>query len=204
MLPAWTHATARRLAGRDLGPAWLDERWFAARGVGLASPLPRGRRRDALRELLYGTLVTSSLPMLLRYEDRNSMAHSIESRVPFLTPALAEYVLALPEEYLVADDGTSKAVFRQAMRGIVPDAVLDRRDKIGFATPERRWLGELRPWVEGVLSGATAREVGGLRPDAALAEWRRILSGERRFDWHVWRWLNTIRWAERYGVRFDG
>lgn len=203
VLPATVHRLARRFAGRDLSPAWLDSDWFLRRGVALHSPFPAAKRRDALREALYNTLVTTSLPMLLRFEDRNSMAHSIESRVPFLTPQIARFILALPQSHIVANDGTSKAVFRRAMRGIVPDAILDRRDKIGFATPERRWLGELGRWVDSTLGGDSARRLGALRLDAARAEWRGILDGSRRFDWHVWRWLNAIRWADRFDVRFD-
>ncbi len=202
-LPVVLHRLARGLVGRELEPQWLSGSWFERSGVPRASPFPRSRRPDALREMLLHTLTVSSLPMLLRYEDRNSMAYSIESRVPFLTPALAEFVLSLPEEYLVDGDGTSKAILRRAMRGLVPDIVLDRRDKIGFATPERRWLTELRTWVEDVLASDAAHAVPALDLAAARSEWQGILAGRRRFDWHVWRWINTIRWAERLNVAFD-
>ena len=103
---------------------------------------------EGLKHSLHLTLTETSLPQLLRSEDRNSMAFSIESRVPFLTPALAEFILALPEDYIVSCNGTSKAVFRQAMRGIVPDSILDRRDKLGFPTPEQQWLASARSWVD--------------------------------------------------------
>src|SRR5205807_3214015 len=95
------------------------------------------RPARSLRHHLEETLVETSLPMLLRYEDRNSMAFSIESRVPFLTMPLVDFLLRLPEEHLIGRDGTTKNVFRQAMRGLVPDTILDRRDKIGFQTPEQ-------------------------------------------------------------------
>lgn len=71
-----------------------------------------------LRDALTGK---RGLSHLLRYEDRNSMSHSIESRVPFLTIDMAEFLLSLPENYLLSDDGVTKYVFREAMRGIVPD-----------------------------------------------------------------------------------
>jgi asparagine synthase (glutamine-hydrolysing) len=77
--------------------------------------------------------------------------------VPFLTPALAEFILALPEDYIVSCNGTSKAVFRQAMRGIVPDSILDRRDKLGFPTPEREWLASARLWVGSAVTSAAGR-----------------------------------------------
>jgi len=191
----------RIAAGRPRFPSWLRGAWFEARGA--APNFPRARLgRNALADQLYFTVTTSSLPMLLRYEDRNSMAFSIESRVPFLVPALVEYLLALPEEYLLAPDGTSKSIFRAAMRGLVPDPVLDRRDKIGFATPERQWLGQLAPRVRETLADATARAIPALDTDAALAEWEAILAGSRAFDWRVWRWINVVRWTERYGVTY--
>jgi len=109
----------------------------------------------------------------------------------------------LPERFLMASDGTSKAVFRQAMRGIAPDPILDRRDKVGFATPELEWLKALRPWVIATLRGASAERVRALDTAEALREWEAILSGNRRFDSRAWRWLNIIRWSDLLDVHFD-
>jgi asparagine synthase (glutamine-hydrolysing) len=183
-------------------PGWLNRAWFRARGVRAPSFRSQGDR-EVLREQLRQTLETTSLPMLLRYEDRNSMASSIESRVPFLTPALASFVLRLPEEHLIGRDGTSKSVFRQAMRGLVPDAILDRRDKIGFATPEQSWLRALRPWVEATLNGPRARAMAPLSLPGLRAEWQAVLEKKRPFDFRVWRWLNLIRWADRFDIHFE-
>jgi asparagine synthase (glutamine-hydrolysing) len=83
------------------------------------------------------------LPALLRYEDKNSMWHSIEARVPFLHRPLFEYVAALPLDRKLRD-GFTKYVFRLAMADILPDSVRLRRDKIGFETPERKWIEALR------------------------------------------------------------
>ena len=77
---------------------------------------------------------------MLRHEDRNAMNWSIESRVPFLTTDLAEFALSLPENYLISSEGRTKNIFREAMKGIVPDLVLNRKDKIGFETPEDNWI----------------------------------------------------------------
>ncbi len=93
------------------------------------------------------------------------MAWSLESRVPFLNRDLVEYVLALPEPYIISPNAVTKHVFREAMRGIVPDGILERRDKVGFATPEKKWLTELGPWVAGVLSPERLERVPAL--DAA-------------------------------------
>lgn len=123
--------------------------------------------------------------MFLRYEDRNSMAFTIESRTTFLTPALVTFVFSLPEEYLIAADGTSKAVFRHTMRGIVPDVILDRQDKIGFATPEQHWLRALRPWAAKVLQSETAKTVPVLHLEVVQQQWQSVLAGRLAFDSRV-------------------
>jgi asparagine synthase (glutamine-hydrolysing) len=128
------------------------------------------------------------------------MASSIESRVPFLTPALAEFAAGMPDEFLIAPDGTGKFVLRQSLRGLVPDPILDRRDKIGFATPEAGWLRTLDPWVERVLATDTARAAGPLRAGVARLRWSEMRDGRRPFDPMAWRWLNLIRWVDRFEV----
>jgi asparagine synthase (glutamine-hydrolysing) len=86
------------------------------------------------------------------------------------------------------------------MRGIVPDAVLDRRDKVGFVTPEKRWLLDLRPWVERVLACEVATQIQAFNWKELRREWQRIVEGRRPFDARVWRWLNTVLWAEKFEV----
>lgn len=196
----WLPTSARRrtlaLANRDAFPPWLDESWFERQGVEGGARVRSGDLSSALHEAFTST----RLPALLRYEDRNSMTFSLESRVPFLTPDLARLVFSLPTEHLVASDGTQKAVFRSAMRGIVPDAILDRRDKIGFTTPEVAWLSSNRLWVTKSLAGPGSERVKGLiQPDpAALLD--RAVSHPRRYDGVLWRLLNLTRWADLYDV----
>lgn len=84
-------------------------------------------------------LLKFSVPPLLRYEDRNSMAWSIESRVPFLDYRLVEFMLELPTE-LKVERSRTKSLMRSALRGRVPDPILDRRDKMGFVTPQHDWM----------------------------------------------------------------
>lgn len=82
-----------------------------------------------------------SLPSLLRFEDRNSMAFSIESRVPFLDHRLVEFCLSLPE-HMKMYRGMSKRIMRHALRDLIPSSILNRRDKMGFGAPEKRWILE--------------------------------------------------------------
>lgn len=202
LLPAELRRKARSWLSRLYAPSWLASDWFYERGVHLESP-SEGEARRELRPMLAEAISRTSLPALLRYEDRNSMAYSVESRVPFLTPQLVEFVLSLPDEYLLGTDGTSKHVFRVAMRGIVPDSILDRRDKIGFQTPERDWLQMLRPWLNTVLASDAAKAIPALRLDAHTRECAAVLGGRNRFDWCIWRWVNVIRWSEVSGVTYE-
>lgn len=199
LLPPSIAGRLRGLAGRPLYPDWIRPEWMRRHGLEERALPPRVSH--VLADELRRAIVQTSLPSLLRYEDRNSMAHSIESRVPFLTPSLAGFALSLPDDFIIGDDATTKRILRAALRGLVPDTVLDRRDKVGFATPERAWLRSLSPWVDDVLG----------RPSPAgdvldLERVRRELAGARRgatpYDFWLWRWLNLIRWAELFDVRF--
>ncbi len=197
--PAYVQTCLRRGLRQASAPDWLNGEWFIARGAGQRQfEHPNGKR--LLKKELYRTLTETSLPQLLHYEDRNSMACSIESRVPFLTPDLAKFLFALPEACIIATDGTSKAVFRQAMRGLVPDAILNRRDKLGFPTPERQWLLALRTWVERVLSSETAQQIPVFDAGQLHRTWTEIVNGARPYDSTVWRWINLILWAQKFKV----
>ncbi len=190
--------SARRLFGPSPVPLWLSQSWFSTHGI--TSPnYSTASRRDVLRQHLYRS-VQIGLPSLLRYEDRNSMAHSIESRVPFLTPELVQFLFSLPEEYLISSNGTTKSLFREAMRGIVPDSILKRRDKIGFATPEEKWIRLLQPWVDSLLKNNTTRGIPALNLPGLHKTWQKALLGQKKFDFTMWRCINFIRWTAQYEV----
>ncbi len=198
-VPKALRALARRLAGRPFVAPWIDATWFAARGALQTGEAP-GWQRDFLHASLAQSLTETVLPALLRYEDRNSMAFSIESRVPFLTTRLADVAYAQSSEHLVDGRATSKAVLRTALRGLVPDAILDRRDKVGFATPDRLWASALRPWFRRVLGSDTARALPWLKADVALAALDRRMARADAFGFDLWRTVNVVRWIEMFGV----
>jgi asparagine synthase (glutamine-hydrolysing) len=157
---------------------------------------PREWRTALQRQLAFDTL-QRLLPSLLRYEDRNSMAFSIETRLPFLDYRLVEFAFALPDEERL-DGATSKAILRRALADRIPRAVLERRDKMGFETPTDVWLrarfaadvrrrltapGPLHEWVD---------------PASIAAELDGYLAGQRAIGLQVWRWLALESWARRY------
>ncbi len=91
-------------------------------------------------QYLYHQIFTTSLPTLLHYEDRNSMAFSIESRVPFLDHRLVEFCFQLGNNEKIKE-GETKKILRNAMKDIIPDEIKNRQDKKGFVTPgEDKWL----------------------------------------------------------------
>jgi asparagine synthase (glutamine-hydrolysing) len=98
-------------------------------------------------------LLVDTLPLILRMEDRSSMAFSIEARVPLLDHKLVEFGLSLPDHQKI-QGGFSKFAVREATRGLMPEAVRMRRTKLGFAGADRRWLsGDLRAQVTELIDG---------------------------------------------------
>jgi asparagine synthase (glutamine-hydrolysing) len=196
LLPEGLVPFFRRVAQEPLWPPWLNQRWFQDRGV-VAREHARGKGRDALREDLLLSVMRVSLPQLLRYEDRNSMCHSIESRVPFCVPSLAEFAFSLPDDLLVSPTGDTKVVLKAAMRGLVPDTII-QREKVGFGTPERQWLAAIRPYVETTVSRIQAAGLPFLCDETRVV--RRALASDGRWPTHAWRIFNTCVWAQSFDV----
>lgn len=94
---------------------------------------------SALRNQLVADTTSSGLKTLLRYADRNSMAHSREVRLPFLSHELVEFVFSLPDDFKLKE-GWTKYILRKSMDGILPKSICWRVDKIGYAAPQMKWL----------------------------------------------------------------
>lgn len=188
------HAERWALAWKPTAPpAWLSRPRPRPRRARLAGEVAdEGRRLSGeLRRQLVGT---GALGSLLRHADRNSMHFSLESRVPFLNVDIAEFALRLPEEFLVSPDGTTKSVFRAAMRGIVPDEILDRRDKIGFTAPDASWLRSILADRSLRAQVTECRLLNGPRVRADLERW--LTSGDTASGAQWWRILNLVRWEQ--------
>jgi asparagine synthase (glutamine-hydrolysing) len=201
MLPTSLQTAARRLIGRPTMPGWLNVSWFERHGACSPRPFAQSTAPTELKAQLFDAAVATSLPMLLRYADRNAMAVSLENRVPFVTTSLADFALSLPDEFLIGDDGTTKRLLRVAMRGVVPDEVLDRRDKIGFVTPESRWFDEspalramLRAIADHPLPPCFSHELG--------SRMRAVADRQAPYGADIWRCWNAARWAELLQLEF--
>ncbi len=189
------HELMRWAAGMNRIPSWISS--DVAEEMNIAPRVERFRSgKDASKRRVVAQMVNMltrhGLPALLRHGDRNSMRFSVESRVPFLSLELVELMLSMPEDYLISKNGETKHIFREAMRGIVPDEVLFRKDKIGFEPPEKEWIlsisAKAREWLSEDIS------IPFVRRDVLLAQFDEVIAGRRPFTWQVWRWINFYRW----------
>jgi asparagine synthase (glutamine-hydrolysing) len=137
------------------------------------------------------------LPALLQVEDRVSMAHGLESRVPLLDHRLVELAATIPAD-IKFKDGNMKHVFRRAVRSLVPDVIAERKDKMGFPVPLTEWLaGDAREFATDTLSTASALS----RP---LVDNRKVLAGlqgEARFGRKIWGLLCLELWQQTFHDR---
>lgn len=188
-----------RAVGRDLFDAPLIRAEGNREGPLTAAAASLGLRRPRdVAQLCVCMTYASNLQMLLHWEDRNSMAHSIEARVPFLDPELVALSLSLPTP-LKIDGVETKSVLRRAMADILPAKVRDRRDKLGFATPEPEWMrGGLKTILAQGVETTLSRLPGLVDPKAARAMTTAMLSGARPADPALWRLANLGLWSQRF------
>lgn len=134
----------------------------------------------------------TNLPVLLRYEDKNSMAHSIETRLPFLDYRLVEMALSLPGEFKIKD-GWSKWILRKAMEDRLPAEITWRRNKLGFEAPERTWQGQMTEQMRSTVlaSPLLSSMVNGQRLAALFA--KLPLRAQ-------WRLYSVARWEQAFGI----
>jgi asparagine synthase (glutamine-hydrolysing) len=200
VLPEFVRQPLRRLTGySDTNPPWLDLRALGAepRDPYLAGGLARAR---SVRDMSAAQITSGTLQMLLHWEDRNSMAHSIEARVPFLDYRLVEFVLGLPDHHKISA-GTTKRVLREAMQGALPERVRMRADKLGFVTPEEVWLREDRPDQFRAALAQSVSLAGGIIKPGITHALERMIAGRERFGFLIWRCISFGSWLKSYGVR---
>jgi asparagine synthase (glutamine-hydrolysing) len=187
-----------RLDGRSYGNlSWLAQ---GVRSDADADPLASiGGRPRSVRDMSLGQLTATNLPMLLRWEDRNSMAFGVEARVPFLDYRVVELALRVSDHDKVGG-GIAKRVLRSAMRGLVPDEVLDRRDKMGFVTAEPLWATRHHRagFREEVRIAVDALPT--LFAPSLLSDFDEVQAGRRAFDHRYWRAVSVARWVRRFGL----
>lgn len=132
------------------------------------------------------------LPHLLRYEDRNSMRHSIETRLPFLDYRLVELCVGMAPEYKI-HDGWTKHLLREVMDGELPPEITWRKDKMGFEAPVRSWIGAARQQMKEAVTGSDI--LRRITDHRLLCEnYVTLPLGE------AWRYFSLATWERTFGV----
>lgn len=184
----------RRIMGRSATkPDWLNLELLQANDC---LPNINGTKKTVVDQSIQ-QILHSSLPMLLHWEDRDSMAHSIESRTPFLDYRLVEFTLGLSSDHKISD-GWTKRVLRESMKGILPENIRTRIDKLGFVTAEEEWLRRQDPKrFRQALEDSIEKSAGLLLPSA-----RKLLDdmidGKCPFSYLPWRMIILGYWIDRF------
>ena len=206
LLPAGPLRLFRRRRSRPalVQRAWLDGealRPHLARSAFETARETIGRPPiEGIGDLCVVLTQSSNLAMLLHWEDRNSMAHGIEARVPFLDHRLVEFSIGLGDRHKIVGADT-KRVLRRAMAGTLPDKVRRRRDKLGFSTPEEIWFrGPLRELVMAGVEQTLARYPALFHRSDVLAHTADMLEGRRPVDFSLWRIVNLGIWGRSFAV----
>lgn len=153
--------------------------------------------KSGLNNRLQQDLFETSLPSLLRYEDHNSMAFSIESRVPFLDYRLVEFVFSLPPEFKIRN-GWNKWIMRQALKDILPQKIVNRRWKVGFSTPEVSWFRTNPLPIREILRSSAFLSRPYFNHAKIQAAFEDFVAGKNDESMLFWRIINLELWLRLY------
>jgi asparagine synthase (glutamine-hydrolysing) len=134
------------------------------------------------------------LPALLHVEDRVSMAHGLESRVPFLDHPIVELAAKMPPNVKFRD-GNLKHILRKAVQPFIPESIYTRKDKMGFPTPLSEWMrGPAKTFVMDIFNSQSAMTRDYVNAQAILDQ----LGEEPRFSRKIWGFLNLELWNQEF------
>lgn len=154
--------------------------------------------RSMLSKRLYSELMFETVPASLRPEDRNTMAHSIESRSPFLDYRLIEYCFSLPNRFKIRN-GLGKWLSRQTMRGILPEKVRTRKDKAGFISPADEWFRTInRKQIFDLINSESFKDRGIFNIERINQTFREHLKKEKNHQMFLWQIINLELWFRRF------
>ena len=159
--------------------------------------------RSDLRARLAADVFAGSLPARLRYTDKNARRFGVSVRLPFVDRDLVRFVFGLEDDALVKD-GVGKRVLRDAMRGLLPDSVLDRRDKVGATTPQGEWFMRLKNHIYGEFLSESFANRPYFDQTAVLHAFEGWIKGTNSIDsMTVWRMLNLELWLQEFFDEHD-
>ena len=182
----------------DSGPAYrIAINGKSVNHTDLVTKIQKFRAHRNLNERLASDVLQYSTPDLLRYEDKNSMAFSIEARVPFLDHEMVEHIFQLPIDQKIKG-GWNRAVYRNAMKGRMPEKNRLRRSKIGFTNPDITWMKGRREQLREVFASKELASRDLYDQGALVDAWDEYLNGRPGDGLIFWRVLVTELWMRRY------
>lgn len=154
--------------------------------------------QDDLKQRFIEDVFKNSLPSLLRYEDKNTMHFSLEGRVPFLDKEVMKYLFSLSDEAIIRGSW-NKRILRDATKGLLPEIVRKRRNKIGFTTPEQEWFKRLKTRFYGIFLSESFAERPYFNQQEVLHAFEGHIKGRNTTDTMVfWRMLNVELWLREF------
>lgn len=153
---------------------------------------------DNLKMRLIDDTFYHSLPSLLRYEDKNTMRFSLEGRVPFLDKEVVKYLFSLSDDAIIKD-GWNKRILREATRGLLPEMINRRRNKIGFTTPEHEWFMRLKNRFYSIFLSESFASRPYFDQQAVLEAFEGFIKGNNdSTSMLFWRFLNVELWMREF------
>lgn len=150
-----------------------------------------------LSKRLHEDIFKNSLQSLLRYEDKNTMRFSMEGRVPFLDINLLSFINSLSSTYII-HNGWNKYILRQAVKDLLPKKIVNRRNKIGFTTPEYQWFLEKREFIRSIFESESFSKREYFNHKAVLRLWKEFEEKKNTDTMLFWRVLNVELWLREF------
>lgn len=167
---------------------YLNDEMFKNMKTPIVSP-------TSFQEMLVCDIKHTSLPALLRYEDKNSMAWSIEARVPFLDHRLIQYCLQLPIE-MKMNGSWSKWILRESMKDMLPASIIKRRDKMGFVTEQSIWLAHNKSKIRAIFEDEDFKSKKYINNEKVLEDFDDLLDPKKGNN--IWRMINLELWLREF------
>lgn len=185
--------------GARLDPM-MNEQW-SSQFLNANPGLPEPQAKMNVRDLSHHQLFQASLPYQLHSADRNSMCHSVESRLPFLDHRLVEFAYALPDSFKIKK-GMSKIILREALKDVLPAKIRERKTKLGFPAPELMWMQRNHRWITGTIkenSYILEKFITREKLHEVLDQFSKGVITDRSF---IFRVLSFASWLRTFNVSF--
>jgi asparagine synthase (glutamine-hydrolysing) len=155
----------------------------------------------SITELSHDQILKTSIPKQLRWCDRDSMSHSVESRLPFLDYRLVEFLFSLPSSFKI-DKGITKVILRKSMNSYLPNTITNRIDKMGFVTPAEIWVKEEPSLYKSLIENLQLQSKGILN-EKASRKFKNMINGKTKFDHSFWRAIFFAQWMDTFQVEIE-